>query len=351
MNDPTPHPSPAPPPAPERRPARVRWLLSAALTAAVLAALAWGADLEASRDAVLGADRGRLLGALAVVVAVRFGGEPLRWRWALARLGCPLPLLEAVLLQGASMPLKYVTPAKAGVLVSVVYLQRRHGLDPGRGLSSVLIEKLHNLLFYLGLLVLLPLVGAAAALEWPLALGRGWVAAGAALALGAALAGWVALARLPWRGWLAHHPRAPEILRRLAGPIEQVLSAFVLLSPRQQLTFFAMTCAILGLEYVEFRLLFEAVGISVGLAPMMWGMTAAILFSNLPLTLGGVGTREAAVAVLFAPVASREALLAAMGLLFLWHFLLPALLGAPLLLPFFRRLAAAREGSPQPPRA
>jgi len=313
------------------RGARLRWLIAAALTAAVLLGLAAFVDLAEVTARLAEAEPVTLAVALGLMFASRFVVDAVRWRLALAGLGCRLGFAEALLLQASSIPLRLVTPAKSGVLVSAFYLQRRHELPVARALSSVLLEKCHNLVAYVGLVALLPLAGAVSG-DWALTVPTGWLVAGSAALIAGASLGWAlrerVLARLG--------PRAEKLT--------QLVSAFWEIGPAGQLVLFALTALGMGLEFVEFHLLFQAVGVHLPLTALTYGLAVSILISNLPLTLGGVGTREAAALVLFAPLADAEGILAAMALLYAAHLLLPAALGALSLPLFFSRLRR------QPPR-
>jgi uncharacterized protein (TIRG00374 family) len=79
---------------------------------------------------------------------------------------------------------------------------------------------------------------------------------------------------------------------------------------------------------------------NLGLAPL------AILVGLLPLTMAGVGTRDAAVILLYQPYAAAP-VAAALGLLFTLRYLLPALAGWPFLaryLTLVRRTRRAANG-------
>jgi len=301
------------------------WLISAALTAAVLVGLASFVDLGEVAGRLSAADPAALGMALGLMLLSRFVIDTLRWRWVLAGLGCGLGAGEALLLQASSIPLRLVTPAKSGVIASALYLRRRHALPVTRALSSVFLEKAHNLMAYVGLVALLPLAGAVSG-DWALTVPTAWLVAGsAAVVLGASV------------GW-ALRSRILALLGPKAAKLTQLVSAFWEIGPAQQAGLFGLTALGMGVEFVEFQLLFQCVGADIPLAALTYGLTVAILISNLPLTLGGVGTREAAALALFAPMADPEAVLAAMALLYAGHILLPALVGALTLPLFFSRL-------------
>ncbi len=331
---PAPHPPEPAAGAPPSRP--LRTLLSVGATVAVVGLLVGMLDLSAVGTALGAARPLPLLLAVLLSVGGRFVLDALRWRWLLQRLGCDVPVSGAVLLQSVSMPLRLVTPAKAGLLLCALYLARHHGMPLARGVSSVLLEKLHNLAFYLGAVALLPLLGAATVGEATLALSPALALAGSAAVVAGLVAVGAGLRWLQQRG-------PPAVLRRGRGArlwaaLGELLAVFSWLGPGAQLGFFGITTAILALEFVEFHLIFVALGLPLGVVGSGYVMSLVVLISALPLTIGGVGTREAAALVLLAPVAPVETVAAAMAVLYAVHWLLPSLLGSVALPLFFRRL-------------
>ena len=310
---------------------RLRQGLALVLTVVVLGLLLTTLDLAAVGRTMGEADPTLLTAAVALSLGGRFVLDTARWRWLLARLDCPLAPGEALLLQSVSMPLRLVTPAKSGLLLCALYLEERRGMPLSRGLSSVFLEKLHNLAFYLGAIALLPLLGAASPAELPLALPRAWALLGTVAVVAGILATGALLRWSPPSGLPLLPPRLRALVRELGV-------AFSWLSPRQQLGFLAATTGILGLEFVEFQLVFAAVGLDLSLLGIGYVMALVVLVSALPLTIGGLGTREAAALVLLAPVAPPEQIAAVIALLYAEHWLLPSALGAAGLPTFLRRM-------------
>lgn len=322
-------------------PFRLRSLVSAGLTVLVVGLLLAVLDLPMVGQALAGARWPPLLLAVVLSLVGRFVLDSLRWRWLLARLDCSISVPVAVRLQAVSMPLRLVTPAKTGLVLCALYLQRHHGMPLARGVSSVLLEKLHNLAFYLGAVALLPLLGAAAPKGMPLALAAGPALAGSVAVVVAVLAVGALVRRVADRPSPAH-----PLVAKVVSVAAEVLAVFSWLGPRSQLVFFGVTAAILGLEFVEFHLLFTAFGLDLGVLGAGYLMSLVVLVSALPVTIGGVGTREAAALFLLGPVAPAETVAAAMAVLYLVHWLLPSALGAVALPGFFGQLGgltAARE--------
>ncbi len=306
-------------------------LILVASTAAVFVLLLWKADLGEVLRSFRGARWDLLAVATAVALLVRFVLVPDKWRRALAFMGCPVPLGEMVFLVSASLPLQLITPAKSGSLLATVYLSRRHGLPPARGVSSMLLMRALNL----G--VLTGIVFVVAALDQLLDAGSTGSSVTAHLALTAGsllvVLALVWTARRPFLAWLDRR------LPRLGALVADLLAAFGELSPRQLAWLFLYAAAALAVELAGSFCIFRALDVPVGLLDVYALTAAVIIASNLPLTIGGLGTREAATVLLFAPFASPEVLLAAGAAISAVGYILPAILGLAVVGPYLRRLA------------
>ncbi len=200
-----------------------------------------------------------------------------RWRLVLAAMGYELPFrraLEAVL---AAWPLAMVTPSRANDLLRPLAV--RDVIPVAAGTGSVLAEKA------LDLLVLLLFAGAGAAVEglWTWAL-----AAGVLCVLEIAVV-WLVVTR---RGWLERLP----LLRRRGAAIEQLFGAFAALrrAPRQLVMLALVSFVIRFLTVAVTHALLISVGARVRLLDTITLWPVATLVGIAPLTLAGIGTRDAA---------------------------------------------------------
>jgi uncharacterized membrane protein YbhN (UPF0104 family) len=252
----------------------------------------------------------------------------LRWQLVLRAMGYSLGLwrLFAVIL--ATWPPGVVVPSRASDVLRAVAIRRVVPLAAGTG--SILAEKL------IDLFVLLVLASAGAA-------SRGMGAT--AVVIGLAAAGQVVVVAFVGRrrGWIAGLP----LLKARPGLLERLLAASDVLARRPQ------DLALVSLVSLAIRLLTVGVGhallVAVGAGvPLFDTMTlwpVAILVGILPLTLGGMGTRDAAFIYLLRTVGVRAAgatvLAATMGYsaVTLWAF---AVIG----LPFMVGEAGSREAGP-----
>ncbi len=218
----------------------------------------------------------------------------LRWRLMLGSLGHALALRRCLVVLLGIYPVNIVSPSGAGDLLRIVALR---GQIPGMAVTgSLLVERSLDLL----VLGLFALVGG-------LVLGRPEIIVAAVAVSGAVTSG-LALSlladRLPVRGALARK------LEELAGALRHFSTRPWVLITAAGLT---LCHWILALTLVT--LMFWGIGANVSPVFVMAAMPVAILVGLIPVTLGGMGTRDAAVVVLFASTAEPSQALAA-GLLY-----------------------------------
>jgi uncharacterized membrane protein YbhN (UPF0104 family) len=293
----------------------LRWL-SLALGLLILAVLYARIDL-ARFAAVLGRiDPLWLALALACFVPQTLVSA-LRWRMLLRDLAA-LSLGEALRHVLASGTLNLVLPSKMGDVAKGWFLTRTAPVPLRRGLVVALGEKLLDLG---GLCAIL--LGATALhglARDPLVLAA--VAGGAALVAGIAVA-------LCW-------PVPGALVRPLPGKLRALLGdwadvrALWLAAPGRFAAALALTVALWALHVGQIALFFRAVGSAAPALSIYALAPVAILVGLLPLTLAGLGTRDAALIHLFAAF-DEPAVLASVGLLTATRYLVPALAGLPFL--------------------
>ncbi len=296
----------------------------------LLRALVVRVDTQQLSDALLRSDPLLLAGACVVSLLVRVPLSADRWRRILVALDHPISGRVAVFTAIASHPMQFLTPGKAGLLLVAHWLERRHGLHTAVALSSFGLPRVHNL----AVLLALGTVGSLGAVLGT-GIGAGFGFAGQAAV---ALVGMVVILAIIVRFHGVAAELAGRVSPRLARWVDGLLAALTQVPPRDQLWLMVYSTAILLFELGGVYLLFLAVGAELGPLHFMFGASAAVVVSNVPLTVGGVGTREAVIMVLFAAAAEPGVLLAG-GLL--WSsvfYLLPAVLGVPFGLALLRQL-------------
>lgn len=322
----TDRPGPAPRLAPKRR--RLVWALVAPCLSALAVWALWrqvGARLDVMAEHWRQADKGLLLLAFAVSALWHVGLGADKWYRILRRLGAACPWLEVVRVRMGSDPIRFVMPLKTGEIVNAAWFYRRGWLDFPRSASSVVFDKALNLcgtLFWL----FAGLVALAFHSEGRLGGFAPNPRLAALVALGAVFFALMAF-EVP-RAWAVRlAARVHPLAHRLA---EGGLAPFRELSVAQK-RFFVLYGVLFQLQsVVVLCLLFVAYGQRPTAGELIAFGAVATLMSNLPLTSGGIGTREAAVAWLFAGHGDAS-LLISVGLWLSFAMqVLPALLGAPL---------------------
>ncbi|MBM4344684.1 MAG: flippase-like domain-containing protein [Deltaproteobacteria bacterium] len=267
--------------------ARRALVLAGLLAVAVVAGAGFFADLDKLGAGLFAYPAHRIAIACGLVLG-NYGLRALRFRYYLGRLDIAVGAGEAALVFVAGF-LFTVTPGKMGEVVKGWLVKRRHGHSATAVASSVVAERLTDVV---GLLLV------AAAGVWQFGAYRGlfWGVCGLCLAF---------LAVVLHPQWVpallerAAHPR----LGRATAKIAQAHRALrTLCAPRPLLAGVALAAAAWFLEAVAFRVLLDGLGAGAGLGPAVVIYTMATLFGAVSMLPGGVGSTEAVmVALLLAP--------------------------------------------------
>lgn len=307
----------------------MRKLISLTVSAAILAVIYWTIDLGGLVAAFRRTDPALL--ALAILLAVPI---TILTAWRLCRL---VPAEAAIgigqglrLILGSSV-LNMVLPAKMGDLAKFAFMRRADGLPGSLAFAVVIFEKTADLLALLVWCAFgLFLFPGDPALLVPLAAAVGLGVVAGTILLGSKRAARLAfglLARVLPSGWT-------ERVVGLGASWEAMHGLFWGRPWRAGgLLLFSVLLWLLHL--VQVWLFALALGAEVPLISSLALAPLAILAGLLPLTFAGIGTRDAALIVLFRPFMDAGTG-AALGLLCTLRYVLPALCG----LPFFPGLLA-----------
>jgi len=309
---------------------RKRVIAAAVVSLAILAMLAWktGVRLEAVGSSFRAVNWQVLAATCAFSAAWHiFLGADKWWRIMRAQ-GANLGFWEVCRVRLGSDPIRFTLPLKSGELVNAFYFGRNEALGFSRAAGSIAFDKCLNLFgtifwLYVGI-VAMAKAPAVSQLALHTAVGAAvlvllWV--GPVRRLGAGIAA-------------AIHPR----LGRLATG---VLSGFEEFSTLQKLGFLLYGIVFQIRPLVVVALLFHAfhpAQIPSTVQFLAFG-SIVVLMSNVPLTVAGIGPREAALTLLFADFAD-PAVRMSIGLMmsFTIH-IIPMILGVPLMFPLIRSLA------------
>jgi hypothetical protein len=233
----------------------------------------------------------------------------------------PLELAESVRLILAASALNVALPSKLGDLVKARFIRDEGIMDGARSLVLVIFEKAFDLLALLswcalGLIsyrgpheIVLPGVLAA-------------VLIGSALLASRTMAG-------PFFSF-ASYLAPSRFARALAALKGAWLEAQLALARDRDRTLGAAAISLAAwyLHLLQIWMFIRALGEHLPLPLALALVPLAILAGLLPFTLAGIGTRDAALVVLLSPYLGAEKS-AALGLLCLLRYLLPALAGLP----------------------
>jgi len=311
---------------------RAKWIAALAVTVGIFVVLLLKIDVRSVGDALQATRLMPLLAAaaLSIIIKVFLGAD--KWRRILAALSCRVSLVEATFIRTANGPLRTISPAKSGTLLAAVYLQRYCGLPFAKGVSSLLLERLQNLAVLLAFVVLGPMlfrVAAPAQLNH-LFSGRALLVSGCILAA----LGILYTFRRPLYALVA------RMSVKIANTIRDLASCFHEVRAGQQAGLLLYAAIGQVGEIAMGYLIFRAVGVAVPFGTVFVGLALIVIISNIPITVAGLGTREAALVILFASYGTEPMLLTVGILISAIGYMLPVVIGIPLLGPFVRRLTA-----------
>ncbi len=266
---------------PLRRPARWKYALLVALTGVlVFAVVRWLGGAAALGDALARA-RWALLPVVLALSVVQLMVATHRWRLIVRSMDCPLTLGQALRIVLGTWPLAAVTPSRVTDVLRAWPLRDRLPLPAGIG--SVILEKLIDVQS----LCILGGLGLALTGMW----------AGAGLALAALLALWTGmLVAMRFRAMLLALPG----IRRARPKLERLYAALDAVGSRRRalLTVAASSIASWLLAGAMLVALLEMMGADVRWDVVLAFWPAAIFVGLLPVSMAGMGTRDAAFVLL-----------------------------------------------------
>jgi uncharacterized membrane protein YbhN (UPF0104 family) len=286
----------------------------------ILAFLAWRVDLKET-FATLSAMRVAPL-ALAVILAAFasyiLGGY--KWMRILAGLGYEIPYSQILFARLGSEPVKFVVPAKAGELIRPAYLKSQFDVPLPEGIGSLALDKMFNLF---GLLVIFA-CGVALTVDK--------VFAAALLVLCFLLMALVRRLAKPIAEWLVEKEGKP------ARALGDLMATLHTLSTGESLFQLLMGIAFLFTEVLTGYLALTAAGVQVPFTVAMTYLPAVIIVVQIPVTISGIGTREAGIVAFFLAYASKETLLAVGIAYTLVELVMPVMIGLPWLGPLLKQV-------------
>lgn len=289
--------------------ARLRVVATTLLTAAILGILFWFVDVEEVPRALLAANPWYLAASIVVVGAMLLV-KAHRWTVTASVFGHSVPLSRSLFVDMATYPAVGVTPSRSGELLKIYYFEEL----PGKITTAIIVLVRTLDLLLVGLFGAMGVVIHVYRGESP-----GWaVVLGLAIATSLLMGVLVTIGRGPLgrfleRKWPAISASLHTALRRRVKIGQVVTESGVLFL----------------LSVIQAIFIFAAVGIHLPPVVSFTAIPAAIFVGLLPITVGGMGTRDTAFVVLLSSYGNAEQLLAG-GILFsaLRYWLL-AVVGLP----------------------
>ncbi len=291
----------------KQKKARLRYAVLVVLTLAILLAL-----FVDARDSLNRLTRPQFVPFLCGVLLTALFPVLMAIRWAstLWAGGYHVTFKTAFRATMAAWPLGTLTPSKTGDLAKAFAV--RDSVPLPTGLGSVVAERAIDVT----VLLVLSLIGS-------ILLSERWIALFAISGIVAAIIGWTAIAR-EW-----NLPMGAKWSERLAQfrVVWQALAS----RPRYLMLSGGASAFNWFLSIWQVQFFFSAYGIDVPLAHVCAALPVAIFVGLLPITVAGMGTRDKAIMVLFAPFAP-ESICLSVGILYsICGYILPSLAGLPFL--------------------
>lgn len=243
--------------------------------------------------------------------------EVKRWQTVLCAMGYSISFKRCFNVLMSSLPLTSITPSKSGDIIKAYYLKAE--IPIVRTIGSVLTERVFDIFT----LVLFSLIGMVFLQRFEFA--------GAALII---LSGISVIFFLP-----CFHSDNP-VNSSWKNKLYNITLSMKTLTKNRRVFSSVMLYSILiwFSSIIQAVIFFYAIGVLIPLSITMANIPIAIFIGLLPVTLGGMGTRDAAIIFLFSGYATSSELLS-VGILFsILKYWLPSLIG----IPFTRKLMRLR---------
>jgi hypothetical protein len=227
--------------------------------------------------------------------------KAVRWNRMLATQGIAYPYRKAVTVYFAGIYLGFATPGRLGELSRVLYLKRDFKTPVGLGLSTVVLDRLVDLCALIG-------VGLIACYHFNVAGTLSIVFLFGAAAM--AVFPFLLLSRDAAK-WFTRKLFATTVRRRVGRLLSDGTEDFYLgmermISPKF-ISWFFLTLAAYTLFFLSAYVLSKSLQIPIGFIDVTLVFGLANLLSLIPVTVAGVGTRDAIFVYAFAMLSLMEA--------------------------------------------
>jgi len=247
-----------------------------------------------------------------------------KWRRILKEIGCHIPFRESLLIMTGSGPIRFILPFKSGEAAKAIYLKRKKNLGYEFGLSSLLFDKFSNLfgtlvLLYIGLFFYETDFSRKAVLS------------------SCSLVGVLSLGTNPRILPTLAAAKLKTITIKGYDFFKKIFLVLKAISLRKKVELLLYSVIIQFSAIVTAYIACRALDLTIPFSAMLVFIPVIILLSNVPVTVSGLGVREASVVFLFFRYGSQERLLSVGILISFIEHILPAMLGLFFLRTFLRK--------------
>lgn len=306
----------------------MRRFLAFVVSAAILAAVYLQIDVANLVETLAGTDRLRLAASLLLLVALVLGSAG---RLVLLAHAADLQVGARLAIKAtfAANALNLILPGKLGDLAKASLMRDSETGSVLPGLRVCIYEKLSDLLAII-------VCGVIALAVYP---GGDWVLLLVLTAAAIGLLMSMTLKQVP-QAFLRIVRLAPPGLQRLVAPILRSwidLIARLVHRPRQLAAALMLTLVIWAGHFLQIAMMAWALGVTGPWLELVSLFPIIILAGLLPVTVAGIGPRDAAIVVLAGPLIGYP-VAAALGVLFWLRYLVPGSIGLIFLSEFMKSL-------------
>ena len=222
--------------------------------------------------------------------------QSLRWRYLLSMQNVFISLKESFLVYLGASYVGMITPARVGEFIKVLYLKKENNMSIGEGLSNILIDKLQDVSVF----VIVGLIGLALA---PLGGLHFYLIFGIAFLF---LVVWAFLFGAKTSKKISIALARSFTPRKYRNSIDTQLDSFFTgmgkLGNFRIIIPAVATVALTSLSFFQCYLIAVSLSVSISFVYLAFCVAVASLVSLIPVSISGLGTREATLVVLFSRV-------------------------------------------------
>jgi uncharacterized protein (TIRG00374 family) len=286
-------------------------IIALTISISILCALSSRVDPGKVFSLIMEGDIKLVILAVFISLSVNIFLGAVKWRSILRGLGCAISFREALRVRSGCIPFKVIFPLKSSELLKAFYLKNTKSMPASRAAGSIILDKTLNVLATLAIF----LIGLLAS---DISLPRSFP-----------------ISALLLIGIFIFSERAQDAVIKCAGRMHpklrdlswQLLSAFRELGAGKKIYLIFLSLMYQMSEAVNVYLLFRAMSIAVPFSAVLVFVPLIMMADNIPITMLGLGTREAFMILLFGHYGPSGAILGAGILVSSIEHILPVLFG------------------------